>query len=121
MFPEIRAFVEVRTLEVSGLTISVYDNKDAADSALTLRVKHHENAGLADIFAHEGTIGAFYVEEEQLGHLLKSVSLLPTLIPQGKVSIRQTRQHNILRHQNDIGLGHPHWIESSCRSVTLYF
>ena len=51
--------MELRTSNVSGVAISVYDDKDAADRALVLRDNHQINKGLADIFANEGTVGVF--------------------------------------------------------------
>ena len=50
----------LRTSDVSGVAISVHDDKDAADRALVLRDNHQINKGLADIFANEGTVGVFY-------------------------------------------------------------
>ena len=66
--------MNVSTSEKSGLIISIYDDKEAADRALAQHDKHQENAGLAIIFAHEGRVSVFYVEKEQTGHLLKSHS-----------------------------------------------
>ena len=74
VFPEIRSFVSMETSETSQITISVYDNKEAADRAVAQRDTHLETKELVDMFAHEGKVNCFYVEEEQLGHLLKSGS-----------------------------------------------
>ena len=74
VFPEIRAFVSVDLGGGSGLTISVYDDVEAADRAMSNRSKHLENRGIKDVFHHAGEVDCFYIEEEQLGHLLKSGS-----------------------------------------------
>ena len=42
VFPEICVFVCVNTLEVFGLTISVYDDEQAANWAISQRYKHQE-------------------------------------------------------------------------------
>ena len=70
VFPEIRSFVSVETSEKSQITISVYDHKEAADRAVAQRVTHLKHRELVDIFAHEGNVNCFYVEEEQLTNLL---------------------------------------------------
>ncbi|OAH05775.1 hypothetical protein pfor_37c3536 [Rhodobacteraceae bacterium SB2] len=70
VFPEIRSFVSVETSEKSQITISVYDHKEAADCAVAQRDTHLKHRELVDIFAHEGNVNCFYVEEEQLTHLL---------------------------------------------------
>ena len=106
VFPQICAFVEVRTSEASGLTISVCDDKEAADRALAQRDKHHEYAGLEDIFAYSGTVGAFYIEEEQLGHLLKSGSCLRIPSPERKISTDYTVLRRILCKKDTIGFGY---------------
>ena len=69
VFPEIRSFVSMETSETSQITISVYDNKEAADRAVAQRDTDLENSELVDIFAHEGNVNCFYVEEEQLTKL----------------------------------------------------
>ena len=72
VFPEIRAFASMETSQTSQLTISVYDNKDAADRAISQRDTHLFDKEMADLFAHEGTVNCFYVEEQQLANLLNS-------------------------------------------------
>ena len=57
-----------------GLTISVYDDMEALDRAMSNRTKHLEDRGIKDIFHHAGEVDCFYIEEEKLGHLHKSVS-----------------------------------------------
>ena len=74
VFPEIRAFVGVDLGGRSELTISVYDDMEAADRAMSNRTKHLEDKGIKDIFHHAGEVDCFSIEEEQLGHLLKSGS-----------------------------------------------
>ena len=74
VFPEIRAFVGVDLGGGSGLTISVYDDMEAADRAMSNRTKHLEDKGIKDIFHHAGEVDCFYIEEEHLGHLFKSGS-----------------------------------------------
>ena len=74
VFPEIRSFVSMETSETSQITISVYDNKEAADRAVAQRDTHLKNKDLVDMFAHEGNVNRFYVEEEQLTNLLKGGS-----------------------------------------------
>ena len=44
--------------------------KKAADRAVAQRDTHLEHRELVDIFAHEGNVNCFYVEEEQLTNLL---------------------------------------------------
>ena len=72
MFPHIRAFVGVDLGGGSGLTISVYDEMGAADRAMSNRAKHLKDKGIKYIFHYAGEADCFYIEEEQLGHLLKS-------------------------------------------------
>ena len=72
VFPEIRSFVSVETSEKSQITISVYDNKEAADCAVAQRDTDLKHTDLVDIFAHEGNVNCFYVEQEQVVALLKS-------------------------------------------------
>ena len=74
VFPEIRSFVSMETSETSQITISVYDNKKAADRAVAQRDTHLKNKDLVDMVAHEGNVNCFYVEEEQLTNLLKGDS-----------------------------------------------
>ena len=49
VFPEIRAFACVETTETSALTISIYDDEEAANRAAVQRDKHHEDKDLADL------------------------------------------------------------------------
>ena len=70
VFPEIRSFVSVETSEKSQITISVYDHKEAADRAVAQRDTHLKHRELVDIFAHEGNVNCFYVEEGHLTNLL---------------------------------------------------
>ena len=56
VFPKIRSFACVETSETSALTISIYDDKEAADRAVVQRDKHHEDKDLADLFTHEGDL-----------------------------------------------------------------
>ena len=52
VFPEIRSFVSMETSETSQITISVYDNKEAAGRAVAQRDTDLGNSQLVDIFAH---------------------------------------------------------------------
>ena len=74
VFPEIRSFVSMETSETSQITISVYDNKEAADRAVAQRDTDLKHTDLVDIFAHEGNVNCFYVEHEHVDALLKSGS-----------------------------------------------
>ena len=74
VFPKIRAFASMETSQASQLTISVYDNKDAADRAISQRDTHLFDKEMADLFAHEGTVNCLYVEEQQIANLLDSRS-----------------------------------------------
>ena len=74
VFPEIRAFACVETTETSALTISIYDNEEAANRATAQRDKHHEDKELADLFTHEGSVKHFFIEAEQVDALLLSGS-----------------------------------------------
>ena len=60
----------METSEKSQITISVYDHKQAVDRAVAQRDTHLEHRELVDIFTHEGNVNCFYVEKEQLTHLL---------------------------------------------------
>ena len=73
--------MELRTSEVSSLTTSVYDDKDAADRALALRGNHHINRGLADIFANEGTVGVFLWKKKNLDICSKAGNGFTALLP----------------------------------------
>ena len=59
VFPEIRAFACVETSDASALTISIYDDKKAADRAASQRDTHHEDKDLAGLFTHEGDLRCF--------------------------------------------------------------
>ena len=74
VFPEIRSFACIETSETSTLTISIYDDKEAADRAVAQRDKHHEDKDLADLFTHEGDLRCFYVEKQHIDALLLSGS-----------------------------------------------
>lgn len=74
VFPEIRAFACVETTETSALTISIYDDEEAANRAAAQRDKHHEDKDLADLFTHEGDLRCFYVEQDYIDALLRSGS-----------------------------------------------
>ena len=74
VFPEIRSFVSMETSETSQITISVYDNKVAAERAVAQRDTDLKHTDLVDIFAHEGNVNCFYVEEAQLTKLLNGAS-----------------------------------------------
>ena len=74
VFPEIRSFVSMETSETSQITISVYDNKEAAARAVAQRDTDLKHTDLVDIFAHEGDVNCFYVEHEHVDALLKSGS-----------------------------------------------
>ena len=74
VFPEIRSFVSMETSETSQITISVYDNKEAAERAVAQRDTDLKHTDLVDIFAHEGDVNCFYVEHEHVDALLKSGS-----------------------------------------------
>ena len=52
VFPEIRSFVSMETPETSQITISVNDNNEAADRAVTQRDTDLKHTDLVDIFAH---------------------------------------------------------------------
>ena len=92
VFPEIRSFVSMQTLETPQITISVYDNK-AAYRAIVQRDMDLEHRQLVDIFAHEESINCFYVDEEQLAKLLNGRSLFPTTGPQSKRSALRNILH----------------------------
>ena len=74
VLPEIRVFTSMETSQTSQLTISVHDNKDAADRAISQRDTHLFDKEMADLFAHEGTVNCLYVEEQQIANLLDSRS-----------------------------------------------
>ena len=74
VFPEIRAFACVETTETSALTISIYDDEEAANRAAAQRDRHHEDKDLADLFKHEGHLRFFYVEQDFFDALLQSGS-----------------------------------------------
>ena len=74
VFPEIRSFFGVDICGGSGLTISVYDDIEAGDWAMSNRSKQLANKGVKDIFHHVDEVDCFYIEEEQLGQFLQSGS-----------------------------------------------
>ena len=74
VFPEIRAFVGVDLGGGSGLTISAYDDMEAADRAVEKRKKRMAGEGFSDNFSHEGKVIAFYADKEQIDNLVQSVS-----------------------------------------------
>ena len=66
IFPEIRGFFFVETSDTSALTISVYDDQEAADRALEQRDYYHLDKKFTDIFHHEGVVAAYYVDQTQM-------------------------------------------------------
>ena len=74
IFPEMRLFIAVETSETSMLSVSVYDDKDAADGAVANRTKHLEDKEIKDNFIFEVLVSCFYADKEQLETLLKSYS-----------------------------------------------
>ena len=62
-YPEVRLF--------NGMEAS---DKEAADRAVEKRDKHTAGEGYKDNFSHEGSMIAFYAENEQIDNLVKSVS-----------------------------------------------
>ena len=66
IFPEIRGFFFVETSDTSALTISVYDDQEAADRALEQRDKYHVDKKFTDIFHHEGVVAAYYIDQTQM-------------------------------------------------------
>ena len=58
----------------SQLTISFYDNKDAAERAINQLDTHLTDKEIADLFAHERIVNCFYLEEQQLANLLNKGS-----------------------------------------------
>ena len=59
LFQEILAFVGVDLGGGSGLAISVYDDIEAADRAMSNRTTHIEDKGIKDIFHHAGEVDSF--------------------------------------------------------------
>ena len=74
IFPEMRLFLAMEASETASVSISVYDNKEAADRQLEGRRKHMEDFNVSDAFFHEGKVLAFYADNEQIDKLVKSVS-----------------------------------------------
>ena len=74
MFPEMRLFIGMEASETTNVGIAVYDNKEAADRAVEKRNKHMAGEGFSDNFSHEGQVIAFYVDNEQIDNLAKSMS-----------------------------------------------
>ena len=66
IFPEIRAFFFVETSNTSALTISVYDDQEAANRALEQRDNYHSGKKFTDIFHHEGIVAAYYIDQSQM-------------------------------------------------------
>ena len=66
IFPEIRGFFFVEITDTSALTISVYDDQDAADRALEQRDNFHLGKKFTDMFHHEGVIAAYYIDPTQM-------------------------------------------------------
>ena len=66
IFPEIRGFFFVETSDTSALTISVYDNQEAANRALEQRNNYHLDKKFTDIFHHGGIVAAYYIDQTQM-------------------------------------------------------
>lgn len=66
IFPEIRGFFFMETSGTSALTISVYDDQEAADRALEQRDNYHLDKKFTDIFHHEGVVTAHYIDQTQM-------------------------------------------------------
>ena len=74
VFPDIRAFASIETSATSQLTISIYDDQDAADQAAVQFDSFRDEDALADLFTHEGSVNHFFIEADQVDTLLKSGS-----------------------------------------------
>ena len=74
VFPDIRAFASIETSATSQLSISIYDDQDAADQAAAQFDSYRDEDALADLFTHEGSVKQFFIEADQVDALLKSGS-----------------------------------------------
>ena len=74
VFPDIRAFASIKTSATSQLTISIYDDQDAADQAAAQFDSYRDEDALADLFSHEGSVKHFFIEANQVDALLQSGS-----------------------------------------------
>ena len=74
VFPDIRAFASIETSATSQLSISIYDDQDAADQAAAQFDSYRDEDALADLFTHEGSINHFFIEVDQVDALIKSGS-----------------------------------------------
>ena len=74
VFPDIRAFASIETSATSQLTISIYDDQDAANQAAVQFDSFRDEDALADLFTHEGSVNHFFIEADQVDALLQSES-----------------------------------------------
>ena len=74
VFPDICAFASIETSATSQLSISIYDDQDAAEQAAAQFDSYRDEDALADLFTHEGSINHFFIEVDQVDALIKSGS-----------------------------------------------
>ena len=74
VFPDIRAFASIETSATSQLSISIYDDQDAAEQAAAQFNSYRDEDAVADLFTHEGSVKHFFIEAEQVDALLLSGS-----------------------------------------------
>ena len=74
VFPDIRAFASIETSATSQLSISIYDDQDAANQAAAQFDIYRDEDALADLFTHEGSVKHFFIEAHQVDALLQSGS-----------------------------------------------
>ena len=53
---DIRAFASIETSATYQLTISIYDDQDAADQEAAQFDSYRDEDALADLFSHEGSV-----------------------------------------------------------------
>ncbi len=70
-FPELRAFAGVETSATSVLTISIYDDEEAAERAGIQSQKFQVDKDISDLFVHEGTVKNFFIDDAHLESLKK--------------------------------------------------
>ena len=74
VFPDIRAFASIETSATSQLSISIYDDQDAAEQAAAQFDSYRDEDAVADLFTHEGSVKHFFIEADQVAALLQSGS-----------------------------------------------
>ena len=74
VFPDIRAFASIETSATSQLSISIYDDQDAADQAAAQFDSYRDEDASADLFTHGGSVKQFFIGADRVDASLQSGS-----------------------------------------------